>query len=193
MIADTLKDPALVTMAREDGFRYNNKKIKFDNRYTCTFIDGSRLYDDHPVIVEYRKQYWDWCTERTQKARKKRDAFLAEKLELAKTSTMTAFEWRVKLWKEHGLLLVRRPYGMGDFLCYITAFNPVAIKGNQIKSSMLHFEEADWICGFSAYGVYTDGTINDCVEKVKTAIEREKDKKRRNFSRFSTCCNKKIA
>lgn len=181
MIADTLKDPALVTMARDDGFRYDNKKIKFDSRYSCRFIDGSSLPVDHPVIVEYRKQYDEWYTECIQKARKKRDAFLAEKQELAKKSTMTAFEWRVKLWKEHGLLLVRRPYGMGDFLCYLTAFNPAAIKGNQIKSSMLHFEEADWICGFSAYGVYTDSTINDCVEKVKTAIEREKDKKKKEL------------
>lgn len=97
MIADTLKDPALVTMARDDGFRYDNKKIKFASHYTYKFLDGSFLPDDHPVIVEYRKQYCEWNTERTQKARKKRDAFLAEKEKLAKTSTMTAFEWRVKL------------------------------------------------------------------------------------------------
>lgn len=181
MIADTLKDPALVTMARDNGFRYDGKKIKFANHYTCAFSDGSRLYDDHPVIVEYKKQYCEWSAERTQKARKKRDAFLAEKQELAKTSTMTAFEWRVKLWKEHGLLLVRRPYGMGDFLCYITAFNPAAIKGNQIKASMLHIDSCDWICSFSAYNVYTDSTIDDCVEKVKASIEREKDKKKKEL------------
>ena len=181
MIADTLKDPALVTMARDDGFRYDNKKIKFASHYPCKFLDGSFLPDDHPVIMEYKKQYCEWSTERTQKARKKRDAFLAEKEKLAKTSTMTAFEWRMKLWKEHGLLLVRRPYGMGDFLCYITAFNPAAIKGNQIKSSKLHLDNVDWICTFSAYNVYTDGTIDDCVENVKTAIEREKDKKKKEL------------
>jgi len=179
MIADTLKNPALVSMARDNGFRYDNKKIKFLNEYSHRFLDGSELPADHPVMVEYRKQYCEWHTERAMAAGKKRQAFLAEKKELAKASTMTAFEWRVKLWKEHGLLLVRRPYGMGDFLCYITAFNPAAIEGNRIKASMLHLD--DWICGFSAYNVYTESTIGECVEKVKASIEREKESKKKEL------------
>lgn len=134
MIADTLKDPTLVTMARDDGFRYDNKKIKFASHYTCKFLDGSFLPDDHPVIKEYKKQYCEWSTERTQKARKKRDVFLAEKEKLAKTSTMTAFEWRVKLWKEHGLLLVRRPYGMGISCVTLRLSTPRQSRG--IKSSL---------------------------------------------------------
>lgn len=181
MIADNLKDPALVTMAREDGFRYDNKKIKFANRYNHNFLDGSELPSDHPVMLEYDRQYCVWSAERTQKARQKRDAFLAEKKKLAKTSTMTAFEWRVKLWKEHGLFLVRRQYGMGEFLCYITPFNPAAIEGKKIKASMLHLDDYEWICGYSAYNVYTDGSIDDCVGKVKSAIEREKDKKKKEL------------
>lgn len=182
-----LTDPSLVSMARNNGFRYNGKKIKFDQgypiwyprcnggKYVMMLAGGQHYLDtDTPVYMEYKKQFSEFWKEQSQKAAAKRDAMLAEKKEKAKLSTMTSFEWRYRLAKEHGLYLKRRPYGMGAFLVYrlIVPVTDADVKNSKFIESNLKYDN-NYVCGYSAYKVYTDETIQEVVAAVKRANERE--------------------
>ena len=180
-----LTDPSLVSMARRHGFRYDGEKIKFDSKnwygiyYNGEYVrvlDGQQKYirEHSPVYEEYHRQFDEYCTEQARKNSEKRATMLAEKKEKAKLSTMTSFEWRLKLAKEHGLYLKRRPYGMGDFLVYrlISPITDSCIKGNSILDKAIQYD-SNYVCGYGAYNVYTEETIQEVLDKVKRANERE--------------------
>ena len=180
-----LTDPSLVSMARRHGFRYDGEKIKFDSKYWygiyyngeyVRVLDGQQKYirAHSPVYEEYHRQFDEYCKEQSQKAAAKRATMLAEKKEKAKLSTMTSFEWRLKLAKEHGLYLKRRPYGMGAFLVYrlVMPVTDSAVKNSKFVESNLKYDN-NYVCGYSAYKVYTDETIQEVVAAVKRTAERE--------------------
>lgn len=80
----------------------------------------------------------------------------------------------IRLAKEHGLYLKRRPYGMGAFLVYrlVMPVTDSAVKNSKFVESNLKYDN-NYVCGYSAYKVYTDETIQEVVAAVKRTAERE--------------------
>ena len=104
-----------------------------------------------------------------------------EKEALAPSSTMTAFEWRVKLLKEHSLYLYRRPYGSGDFVVQeVTGkWNDSYVKTQGSKQIISYDEMFKAGCKFrtlvnyNAFKCYTDETIKEVVLKAERSDKRE--------------------
>ena len=104
-----------------------------------------------------------------------------EKEALAPSSTMTAFEWRVKLLKEHGLYLYRRPYGSGDFVVQeVTGkWNDSYVKTQGSRQII----SADEMCkngcqlrtlvNYNAFKCFTEETIKEVVLKAERSNKRE--------------------
>lgn len=105
----------------------------------------------------------------------------------AATSTMTTFEWRLKLLKEHKLYLTRRPFGCGDFLVYRfqSEFKPEYIGKRGSKEifneiEILNHCDDDYTCGFNAYKWFSDESIKEVVAKferckIRNCLAKQKD------------------
>ena len=193
----TETNPELVTMGRHGSgskdyghFRYDGKMYRITGKSS---IDESEIRDNegnlfwikrnNPVYVEYQKQAGEVSRRQALKAEQKRKEMKEQKEKAAALSTMTAFEWRYRLAKEHRLYLKRREFGCGSFVVYEMkcALPDSCIretkKGKVFKDAeILDLCEPTWICGYSAWKVYTDETIKEVVQKVKEAHAREAKK-----------------
>lgn len=180
-------NPELVTMCRPDRFRYDNKMYRFTGRFgrdeTEVRDNAGNLYwikYTDPIYLEYRKQVGEFNHMQALKAAKKREEMKEQKKKAAALSTMTAFEWRYRLAKEHRLYLKRREFGCGSFVVYeMNCALPDSCvretKSGKVfcDKEILGLCEPSWICGYSAWKVYTEETILEVVQKVKEAHARE--------------------
>ena len=104
-----------------------------------------------------------------------------EKEAMAQSSTMTAFEWRVKLLKEHRLYLYRRPYGSGDFVVQEVSgkWNDSYVKTQGSKQIISCAEMFKAGCSFrtlvnyNAFKCFTEETIKEVVLKAERSNKRE--------------------
>ena len=105
-------------------------------------------------------------------------------LELAKDSTMTAIEWRIKLLKEHGLLLTSRPYG-ADYEVYKcnTKWNDSFLvttktgKQNLDVKTIMQFCDSEKITNADPYHRFNDITIKEVLDKVIRIQRKEMDRR----------------
>jgi len=187
-------NPELVSMGRYGGgrndyghFRYGGRMYRITGRFSggeaeIRDNEGNLYWIEYtnPVYVEYKKQADEASRRQTLKAQKKREEMLEEKKKAAALSTMTAFEWRYRLAKEHRLYLKRREFGCGSFVVYEMkcALPDSCVRETRngkvfCDKEILGLCEPSWICGYSAWKVYTDETIKEVVQKVKEAHARE--------------------
>ncbi len=121
MNASELTNPSIIKVSKSDStyFWYGTEKFEFTGcfctdettiRHIASGVE-SWLRRDSAVYKEIQRQGEANYKVRMERERAKREAKKKMLLELAKDSTMTAIEWRIKLLKEHGLLLTSRPYG----------------------------------------------------------------------------------
>lgn len=180
-INKNLTDPSKVTFGR---FNPGSGRFRYDGKiYTLTgnhykneaeLDDGTWLDRNGPVYQEYYKQACEFYDKQREKQRIKREQLLTAKKLAAMNSTMTAFEWRVKLLVEHNLLLTRRLYGCGDFEVFrVYNIDEGAInhKGKQILKDKIRYDD-DRAATYSAFGVYTDETIQEVVDKVNATAQK---------------------
>lgn len=180
-------NPELVTMCRPGHFRYDGKMYRFTGRFGGGEAEirdnvGNLCWIENtaPVYVEYMKQVGEFNDMQALKAAKKREEMKEQKKKAAALSTMTAFEWRYRLAKEHRLYLKRREFGCGSFVVYeMNCALPDSCvretKSGKVfcDKEILGLCEPSWICGYSAWKVYTEETILEVVQKVKEAHARE--------------------
>lgn len=188
-------NPELVTMGRPGvGGRYALGQFRYDgkiHRFTGRLGGGEAEVRDNagnlywikytdPIYLEYRKQAVEFARMQSLKASKKREEMKEQKKKAAALSTMTAFEWRYRLAKEHRLYLKRREFGCGSFVVYeMNCALPDSCvretKSGKVfrDKEILGLCEPSWICGYSAWKVYTEESILEVVQKVKEAHARE--------------------
>lgn len=187
-------NPEAVSMGRYGSgrndyghFRYGTRMYRFTGRFgggaaEIRDNEGNLWWIEYtnPVYVEYKKQAAVVLHRQSLKAAKKREELKEQKKKAAALSTMTAFEWRYRLAKEHRLYLKRREYGCGSFVVYeMNCALPDSCiretKNGKVfrDTEILDLCEPSWICGYSAWKVYTEETIMEVVQKVKEAHARE--------------------
>lgn len=190
MIASELTNPSIVKVFKSDAnyFLYGKEKFQFTGRFSTNDAEirhiesgvESYIMRDSAVYKEIHNQWETNGAEKSAKARAKREAKKKVLLELAKDSTMTALEWRIKLLKEHGLLLVSRPYGH-DYEVYrcnvgwndsflVTKENG---KQNLNVKAIKKFCCVDKITNADPYSRFNDITINEVLEKVGRIQRKE--------------------
>lgn len=188
-------NPKLVTMGRDGrghasygSFRYDGRRYRLTGRFSTdkTEIadsDGNVMWigQDCPVYREFRRQADEFSSAQARKASAKREATAKEMKELRGAPTMTAFEWRYVLAKEHGLYLNRRQYGCGEFAVYeMKCALPEGCVGERANGKyfkdkeILGFCESSWTCTYNAYQVFNEKTVGEVVAKVRETHEREK-------------------
>ena len=104
-------------------------------------------------------------------------------LELMKDSNMTAIEWRIKLLKEHGLLLTTRPYGRGDYevyKCNIKWNDSFVVtsktgKQNLDVKTIMQFCDSKKITNADPYHRFNEITIKEVLDKVIRIQRKEMD------------------
>ena len=194
MNTSELTNPSIVKVSKSDSnyFWYGNEKYKFTGGFSTNFAviqhiaSGveSYLMRDSDVYKEIRRQGEAYYTERMAKARAKREEKKKMLLELTKDSTMTAIEWRIKLLKEHGLLLTSRPYG-NDYEVYKcnTAWNDSFVitsktgKQNLDVKKIMKFCDSKKITNADPYHRFNDITIKEVLDKVTRMQRKEMDKR----------------
>lgn len=195
MNASELTNPSIVKVSKSDTsyFWYGKEKFKFTGCFSTNYsviqhiASGveSYLRRDSAVYQEIKRQGEANYTEKQEKARAKRKAKDAMLRELAKDSTMTAIEWRIKLLKEHGLLLTSRPYG-NDYEVYKCnidwhdSFLTTSKTGKQnldVKKIM-RFCDSTKITNADPYHRFNDITIKEVLDKVIRAQKKEIDKRK---------------
>lgn len=193
MNANELTNPAIVKISKSDSsyFWYGKEKFKFTGCFSTTdseiqhIASGVESYisRDSAVYKEICRQSEANYEEKKAKDKAKREAKKKVLLELAKDSTMTALEWRIKLLKEHGLLLTSRPYGH-DYEVYqcnagwndsflVTKENG---KQNLNVKAIKKFCCVDKITNADPYSRFNDITINEVLEKVGRVQRKEMEK-----------------
>lgn len=193
MIASELTNPSIVKVSRTNAnyFWYGKEKFQFTGRFSTNDAEirhiasgvESYIMRDSAVYKEIQNQWETIGAEKKAKASAKREAKKKMLLELAKDSTMTSLEWRIKLIKEHGLLLTSRPYG-NDYEVYQCnvgwkdSFLVTTSMGKQnldVKTIM-KFCDSKKITNADPYHRFNEITIKQVLEKV-TRIQRKEMEK----------------
>lgn len=197
MNVSELTNPSIVKVSKSDSnyFWYGKEKYKFTGGFSVNFAviqhiaSGveSYLMRDSEVYKEIQRQGSANYTERVAKAKAKREEKKKMLLELTKDSTMTSIEWRIKLLKEHGLLLTSRPYG-NDYEVYKCnaewndSFVTTSMSGNQYLNvkKIMKFCDSKKITNADPYHRFNDITIKEVLDKViriqrKEMYAREKE------------------
>lgn len=190
MNANELTNPAIVKVSKSDSsyFWYGKEKFMFTGGFCTTeslirhIASGveSWLRRDSAVYKEICRQSEANYKVRKERERASREAKKKVLLELAKDSTMTALEWRIKLLKEHGLLLTSRPYGH-DYEVYqcnagwndsflVTKENG---KQNLNVKAIKKFCCVNKITNADPYSRFNDITIKEVLEKVGRIQRKE--------------------
>ena len=190
MNTSELTNPSIVKVSKSDSsyFWYGEEKYKFTGGFSTTYAviqhiaSGveSYLMRDSAVYNEIRRQGEANYTERVAKARAKREAKKKMLLELAKDSTMSPIEWRIKLLKEHGLLLKSRPYGADYevFKCNAKWNDSFLVtsktgKQNLDVKALKKFCEYPKITNADPYHRFNDITIKEVLDKVIRIQKKE--------------------
>ena len=175
-----LNNPALVTMARPNGFQYNGQKIKYDwcrDEHVCEL--STKGYHSHivpksnPVIVEYLRQLKIYNDEQERKYKAK----MAKLAENKKNSPWTAFQWRLKIFKELGYYSKRQRAGSAFIFFEVSKVEPGAIDEKRqcfVESKIQHGRYP--IARFEAKRTYSPESFAACVEKIKADILGESKK-----------------
>lgn len=190
MNANELTNPAIVKVSKSNGnyFWYGKEKFMFTGCFSTTdsqiqhVASGVESYisRDSAVYKEIRRQSEANYKEKKTKDKAKREAKKKVLLELAKDSTMTALEWRIKLLKEHGLLLTSRQYGHDYevFQCNVGWNDSFLVtkengKQNLNVKAIKKFCCVDKITNADPYSRFNDITINEVLEKVGRVQRKE--------------------
>jgi hypothetical protein len=189
-----LTNPSIVKVSKSDSsyFWYGEEKYKFTGGFSTTYaiiqhIESgveSWLMRNSAVYNEIRRQGEANYEEKKAKEKAKREAKKKMLLELAKDSTMTAIEWRIKLLKEHSLLLTSRPYG-ADYEVYKCnakwndsfLFTSKTGKQNLDVKALKKFCEYPKITNADPYHRYNDITIKEVLDKVIRIQRKEMDQR----------------
>lgn len=194
MNTSELTNPSIVKVSKSDSsyFWYGEEKYKFTGGFSTTYAviqhiaSGveSYLMRNSAVYNEIRRQGEANYTERMKKAKAKREAKNKMLLELAKDSTMTAIEWRIKLLKEHGLLLSSRPYGNDYevYKCNVKWNDSFVItsktgKQNLDVKTIMKFCDSKKITNADPYHRFNDITIKEVLDKVIQIQRKEMDRR----------------
>ena len=194
MKASELTNPSIIKVSKSDSsyFWYGKEKFEFTGCF-CTdesiirhIASGeeSWLNRNSAVYEEIRRQGEANYKVRTERERARREAKNKMLLELAKDSTMTAIEWRIKLLKEHGLLLTSRPYG-ADYEVYKcnTKWNDSFLvttktgKQNLDVKTIMKFCDNQKITNADPYHRFNDITIKEVLDKVIRIQRKEMDRR----------------
>lgn len=175
-----LNNPALVTMARPNGFQYNGHKIKYDwcrDGHVCELsVKGYHSHivpKSNPVIVEYLRQLKIYNDEQERKYRARMDKLAENK----KNSPWTAFQWRLKIFKELGYYSKRVRAGSAFIFFEVSKVEPGAVdeKGQRFLESKIQHGRTP-IARFEAKRTYSPESFAACVEKIKADILGESKK-----------------
>lgn len=192
MIASELTNPSIVKVSRSNAnyFWYGKEKFQFTGRFSTNDAEirhiesgvESYILRDSSVYKEISTQWETIGAEKSAKARAKREAKKKILLELAKDSTMTAIEWRIKLLKEHGLLLTSRPYGHDYevYKCNVKwndsfLFTLSTGKQNLDVKKIMKFCDSKKITNADPYHRFNDITIKEVLDKVIRIQRKEMD------------------
>jgi len=194
MNASELTNPSIVKVSRTNAnyFWYGKEKFKFTGRFSITDAEIRHLASGNESWIEresavYKEIHNQWETigaEKSAKARAKREAKNKILLELAKDSTMTAIEWRIKLLKEHGLLLTSRPYGADYevYKCNVKWNDSFLLtlstgKQNLDVKKIKKFCNPKKITNADPYHRFNDITIKEVLDKVIRIQRKEMDRR----------------
>lgn len=98
-------------------------------------------------------------------------------------STMTAFEWRVKLLTEHRLYLSPQRYCGFNYDVYeVYSYDTSAInyKSNMIIRRKIHFNK-DRLCCYCPKKLFTDGTVQEVLDKIIKTAQLEQKRQRKEI------------
>ena len=182
MNASELTNPSIVKAFKSNGniFLYGKEKFMLTGRFSTAEAeirhlssgDISWIKHESPIYKELIRQ-WDINeAEKSKKGREKREAKKKILLELAKDSNMTPIEWRVKLLKEHGLLLTSRPYGHDYevYKCNVKWNDSFLVtkmgKQNLDVKRIMKFCDSRKITNADPYHRFNDITIKEVLDKV---------------------------
>ena len=196
MIASELTNPSIVKVFKSDAnyFLYGKEKFQFTGRFSINDAEirhiesgvESYIMRDSAVYKEIHNQWETNGAEKSAKTRAKREAKKKVLLELAKDSTMTALEWRIKLLKEHGLLLTSRPYGHDYevYKCNVKwndsfLFTLSTGKQNLDVKRLKKFCDSRKITNADPYHRFNDITIKEVLDKV-IRIQKQEMTRREN-------------
>ena len=194
MIASELTNPSIVKVSRSDAnyFWYGKEKFQFTGRFSTNDAEirhiesgvESYILRDSAVYKEISKQWETIGAENAAKARAKREAKKKMLLELAKDSTMSSIEWRIKLLKEHGLLLTSRPYGNDYevYKCNVKWNDSFLITSKTGKQNLdlkriKKFCDSKKITNADPYHRFNDITIKEVLDKVIRIQRKEMDQR----------------
>jgi hypothetical protein len=195
MIASELTNPSIVKVSRSlaNYFWYGKEKFQFTGRFSTNDAEirhiasgvESYIMRDSAVYKEIKNQWETNGAEKKAKDKAKREAKTKFLLELAKDSNMTSIEWRVKLLKEHGLLLISRPYG-ADYEVY--KFNgkwndsflitSKTGKQNLDVKKIMPLCDSKKITNANPYHRFNEITIKEVLDKVIRIQRKEMDKRK---------------
>ena len=195
MIASELTNPSIVKVFKSDAnyFLYGKEKFQFTGRFSTNDAEirhiesgvESYILRESAVYKEICKQWETIGAENAAKARAKREAKKKILLELAKDSNMTPIEWRVKLLKEHGLLLTSRPYGHDYevYKCNVKWNDSFLVtkmgKQNLDVKRIMKFCDSRKITNADPYHRFNDITIKEVLDKV-IRIQKQEMTRREN-------------
>lgn len=169
-----LVDPALVTMARPQGFWYNGVHIKYgwmkDQNVCELSVKGYHSHivsKSNVVVVEYLRQLNIWNAEE----RAKHIARMNKLAENKKNSPWTAFQWRLKIFKELGYYSKRQRAGSAFLFYEVHNIEPGAVdeKGQRFLETKIKHSRTP-IARFEAKRTYSPESFAACVEKIKADI-----------------------
>lgn len=194
MIASELTNPSIVKVSRSNAnyFWYGKEKFQFTGRFSINDAEirhiesgvESYILRDSAVYKEISTQWETIGAEKSAKARAKREAKKKVLLELAKDSTMTVIEWRIKLLKEYGLLLTSRPYGADYevYKCNVKWNDSFLVtsktgKQNLDVKKIMKFCDSKKITNADPYHRFNDITIKEVLDKVIRIQRKEMDRR----------------
>ena len=194
MNASELTNPSIVKVFKSNGniFLYGKEKFMLTGRFSTAeaeirhlaSAEESWIKHESPIYKELIRQ-WDINeAEKSAKAREKREAKKKMLLELAKDSNMTPIEWRVKLLKEHGLLLTSRPYGHDYevYKCNVKWNDSFLVtkmgKQNLDVKRIMKFCDSNKITNADPYHRFNEITIKEVLDKVIRIQRKEMDKRK---------------
>lgn len=165
-------NPQLVTRARpRSGFWYNGYHVKYQWTNRCEAmiltVKGFKpvvLPENHPVIMEFRRQCKLWSAEEG----KKYDARMKQLAENKKNSPWTAFQWRLKFLKEYNWYTKRVRSGSAFEFYEVTQIEPDAIvmSSEIIRESKIRHSCAP-IGRYEAKRTYSPESFELALEKIK--------------------------
>lgn len=94
---------------------------------------------------------------------------------------MTSFKWRLKLLKEHGLYLDRRPWGSGDFRVrkFSGKWNDNFVQTHKNGEKYISYTEIiksgailEHVVNYNAWKCYCEETIKEVLLKVQRTDRR---------------------